>query len=129
MAIGSRYVPGGRTEGWSLRRRLLSRSANVYVRLLLGVATRDATAGFRAYRPEVLAALHPETCRASGYAFQVEMTFRAERRGSVIEELPICFTERRRGQSKMSPAIALEAVRLVAMWSLRRLWTRLRSAP
>lgn len=127
VAIGSRYVPGGSTEGWSLWRRALSRGANWYVRLALSVRTHDSTAGFRVYRRDALRLLDPATCRASGYAFQVEMTYRAERAGLRIDEVPVRFVERRVGASKMSVVIALEAMWLITAWGLRRVWRRLRS--
>ncbi len=127
LAIGSRYVPGGSTQGWPLLRRIISKGGNLYVRLMLGVATKDATAGFRAYAPEALATLEPETCEATGYGFQIEMTYRAEQQGMTIEEVPICFTEREVGNSKMSGAIAIEAFRLITRWGWERMRGRLRS--
>jgi dolichol-phosphate mannosyltransferase len=128
VAIGSRYVAGGATSGWSLPRRLMSHAANRYVRLVLGMHTRDATAGFRIYRGDALRRLDPESCRSAGYVFQVEMTDRAERLDLEIEEVPIRFVERRRGKSKMSLNIAAEAMWLITVWGLRRMWGRLRSA-
>jgi dolichol-phosphate mannosyltransferase len=128
VAIGSRYVPGGRIAGWSPLRRMISRGGNLYVRVLLGVRTRDATSGFRAYRPKALERLEAVTCEAAGYAFQVEMTYRAERAGMQVVEVPICFTERRFGRSKMTAAIAFEAFLLISRWGWRRLTGRLRSA-
>jgi dolichol-phosphate mannosyltransferase len=128
VAIGSRYVAGGSTAGWSWLRRMISGSANRYVRMVLGVRTRDATAGFRVYRAEALRRLDPASCRSAGYAFQVEMIYRAERLGLRIEELPIRFVERHSGDSKMTAAIAFEAMWLITGWGLRRLWRRLRSA-
>ncbi len=128
VAVGSRYVAGGSTEGWSWVRRAMSRGANWYTRLALGLRTRDATAGFRAYRAEALRRLEPATCKSAGYVFQVEMTYRAERRGMEIVEVPITFIERHRGDSKMSLAVAFEAMWRITRWGLRRLWRRLRSA-
>lgn len=128
VAIGSRYVTKGSTVGWPWLRRMISGGANRYVRLVLGVHTRDATAGFRVYRAGALRRLDPGTCRSAGYAFQVEMTYRAERAGLAICELPIRFVERRHGESKMSIGIAVEAMWLITTWGLRRLWGRLRSA-
>jgi len=127
VAIGSRYVPGGATPGWSAVRRLMSRSANRYARWALGLPVRDATSGFRAYRAEALRLLDPATCQAAGYAFQVEMTYRAARSGLRIVEVPISFVEREAGVSKMGPAIALEAALLITRWGLARLGRRLRS--
>lgn len=119
LAIGSRYVPGGATEGWPWHRRALSRGGNLYARTLLRLPVRDVTAGFRAYRLASLRRLHPETCEASGYGFQIELTLRAVRAHMEVVEVPIVFRERLRGRSKMSAAIAAEAVRLVARWARR----------
>jgi dolichol-phosphate mannosyltransferase len=128
IAIGSRYVPGGATVGWSTPRRLLSRGGNWYARRALGLTTRDATSGFRAYRTDVLARLRAETCDAAGYAFQVEMTDRAEALGADIVEVPIHFVERRSGHSKMTGLVALEAMWLVTRWGVARVIRQLRSA-
>jgi len=119
VAIGSRYVPGGRTEGWGLRRRLLSRWGNSYVHLVLGVPVRDVTAGFRCWRRSMLEAMDLAAVRTRGYGFQIEMAWRAIAAGGGVVEVPICFTERRAGQSKMSGSIVTEA--LVLPWKLRRL--------
>lgn len=121
LAIGSRYIPGGATPDWPLRRRLLSRGGNVYARLMLGLPVRDATSGFRAFRASILRALEPDTCRASGYGFQVEMAWRAARRGARVVEVPIVFRDRRYGESKMRGAIVYEAMWLVTKWGLRRI--------
>ncbi len=118
LVIGSRYVPGGSTLGWSLRRRLLSRGANLYARTLLGLAVRDTTAGFRCYDVRKLAQLDLAAVAAEGYAFQVEMAFRMARMGFSIAEIPIHFTDRAVGQSKMDARIAREAIWLVP--ALRR---------
>jgi len=119
LAIGSRYVAGGRTEGWGLRRRLLSRGGNAYVRLVVGAPVHDLTAGFRAWRRGALAALDLDAVKTRGYGFQIEMALRAVAAGCRVVEVPICFTERRAGQSKMSGSIVAEA--LVLPWKLRRL--------
>lgn len=129
VAIGSRYVPGGATVGWSTPRRMLSRGGNWYARRLLRLKTRDATSGFRAYRTDVLVRLQADTCDATGYAFQVEMTYRAEGLGVDVVEIPIQFVERRHGASKMTARIALEAMWLVTRWGVGRLVRRLRSGP
>ena len=118
LVIGSRYVRGGRTEGWSLRRRLLSQWGNAYVRIALGSPVRDLTAGFRCWRRGALEAIDFGAVRAKGYGFQVEMTYRAMRAGYRVVEAPICFTERRAGKSKMSGSIVTEALALP--WRLRR---------
>ena len=121
LAIGSRYVPGGATPDWPLHRRALSRGGNLYVRLMLGVSVHDATAGFRAYRAEALAKLDAETCQASGYGFQVELAWRAARRGFQIAEVPIVFRDRVYGESKMKGRIVVEAMWLVTKWGAARL--------
>lgn len=110
LALGSRYVRGGRTPGWSRLRRLISLAGSVYSRALLGVPYRDLTGGFKAWRAELLEAVLEDVGYANGYGFQVEMTFRAHRRGAHIRELPITFHDRTAGKSKMSGAIVLEAL-------------------
>ena len=117
VAIGSRYVAGGATPGWSARRRLLSRAGGLYARLVLGVDVRDLTAGYVCYRRAVLEALDLAAVEASGYGFQIEMKYRCLRRGFVVREVPITFPDRKVGASKMSPSIMLEALTLV--WRLR----------
>ncbi len=110
LAIGSRYVSGGTTVGWSWKRRLISRAGNVYVRLVPGMPVRDATAGFRAFRTTALRAIDVATTRSDGYAFQIETTRRVYRTGLAIVGVPITFNERTAGASKMNAAIAREAV-------------------
>lgn len=119
LVIGSRYVADGRTEGWGLRRRVLSKWGNAYVRAVLGVGVRDLTAGFRVWRRRALEAIDREAVKTRGYGFQIEMASRALAAGSRVVEIPICFTERRAGKSKMSGSIVAEA--LVLPWKLRRL--------
>jgi glycosyltransferase involved in cell wall biosynthesis len=119
VAIGSRYVPGGAVRNWSRRRVALSRGGNWYVRLATGLPVRDATSGFRAYRRAVLEAIGLDSVRSDGYAFQVEMALRAWRAGFRVVEVPILFTERRAGASKMSGAIIAEALWRVALWGAR----------
>jgi dolichol-phosphate mannosyltransferase len=109
LVLGSRYVPGGGTRNWPLHRRLLSRGGSLYARLWLGLPWRDLTGGFKAWRADTLRAALREPVRSEGYVFQVEMTVRAARAGARIEEVPIVFTERAGGVSKMSRAIAVEA--------------------
>ena len=120
LAIGSRYVPGGGTEGWPWHRQAISRGGNRYAALMLGIRVKDATAGFRAFRSSAIKTLDPASCDASGYAFQVEMARRAEEAGLRISEVPIRFKEREAGTSKMSTAIAIEAMRLVTRWGWQR---------
>jgi dolichol-phosphate mannosyltransferase len=118
VAIGSRYVTGGGVREWTWRRRALSRGGNIYVRLVLGVPVRDSTAGFKAFRREALETIAVLDSQASGYAFQIENTWRAVRRGLVVTEVPIVFTDRVEGISKMSGPIAREALGLVLRWRL-----------
>jgi dolichol-phosphate mannosyltransferase len=116
VALGSRYVDGGGVRNWGLVRRAVSRGGCLYARAVLGVGTRDLTGGFKCFRAEALEAIDFRTVRSQGYAFQVELTYRALLRGLRVVELPIVFVERREGQSKMSGRIALEAV-----WQIPRL--------
>jgi dolichol-phosphate mannosyltransferase len=120
LVIGSRYVRGGSTAGWSMRRRLLSRGANWYARTLLGARVRDMTAGFRCYDVAALAKLDLDSVAAQGYAFQIEMVDRCRRAGMRIRELPIHFVDRRQGKSKMDARIAREALLLVPRLRARR---------
>ena len=114
--LGSRYVAGGSVEGWSLDRRLLSAPGACTPARVLGSSIRDLTGGFKCFRGDSLRAIGLDALTADGYAFQVETTFRAEREGLRIEELPIVFRERQAGRSKMSLGIALEAIwRIPAM--------------
>jgi dolichol-phosphate mannosyltransferase len=119
LAIGSRYVPGGRIPNWSWRRRMLSRWGNRYAAGVLGLAVNDSTSGFRAYRATALKAIELSDVRAEGYGFQIEMTYRLVRRGGRVVEVPIAFVDRRRGQSKMSNRIVTEALALVTWWAVR----------
>lgn len=125
VALGSRYVPGGGTRNWGLARRLVSRGGSLYARLLLGVAVRDLTGGFKCFRREVLEAIDFDRVTAGGYAFQIEMTYRALRQGSSVVELPIVFVDRVVGGSKMSRAIVAEAVWKVPALRWRALRGRL----
>lgn len=119
VAIGSRYVPGGSTPAWPRQRRLLSRIGNTYASKMLGLRVNDATAGFRAYRASLLKELEAASTRATGYGFQVELNYRAHRLGADIVEVPITFTDRTRGVSKMSWHIIGEAMSLVTWWGFR----------
>jgi dolichol-phosphate mannosyltransferase len=118
LVIGSRYVPGGATVNWSPLRKLISRGGNGYVRLVLGVPIHDATAGYRAYRREVLEALPVSAVASNGYCFQVEMAHRTWQEGFRVIEVPITFTERTSGVSKMSQRIVVEALLRVAAWAV-----------
>ncbi len=109
LVIGSRYVPGGRIENWSLARRLLSRFGSIYARGWLGLSVFDLTGGFKLWHRELLNRVLKSPIGSSGYVFQIEMTYRAHCLGARIVEVPIKFVERNHGQSKMSLAIAMEA--------------------
>lgn len=124
IAVGSRYVRGGTTTDWPWHRQLISRGGNMYVRTLLGLELRDATSGFRAYRSAGLASLVASGSVSDGYSFQVESAWRATRAGFTLREVPINFTERRRGQSKMSSGIVLEAMWRVLRWRLAQSGSR-----
>ena len=117
VAIGSRYCPGGRVANWPLRRRLLSRFANQYVRTITCLAVRDSTSGFRCYTRRALQVLLEIPIVAEGYAFLVETTFRAQRARLQIAEVPITFIDRRAGQSKMSGKVIFESA--LKPWRLR----------
>ena len=117
LAIGSRYVPGGLTENWPRRRRMLSRWGNRYAAGVLGLAVNDATAGYRAYRTDALERMEFDTVAAEGYGFQVEMTYRLVRIGGKVVEFPITFRDRTAGDSKMSGGIVREAlVIVIKLW-------------
>lgn len=126
LAIGSRYVPGGSIPDWSWHRKALSKWGNVYVNLMLSLGVADATAGFRAYRTTLLDRMDLSTIAAGGYGFQIEMTYRATQKGATIVEVPIAFTDRTEGESKMSGAIIREALTLVAGWGVRKRLDRFR---
>lgn len=128
LAIGSRWVPGGAVHDWPARRRLLSRGANVYVTVLMGLGVADATAGFRVFRAGLLSRLMEEDIASQGYCFQVDMTRRARDLGAVIAEVPIDFDERTEGASKMSSDIVREALVKVTLWGLARRAQGLRKA-
>jgi glycosyltransferase involved in cell wall biosynthesis len=120
LSIGSRYVEGGVIPDWPLHRRLLSRWGNRYAGAMLGLNVRDATAGFRAYRADMLRAIDLDTIRADGYGFQIEMAYRVANAGGVIVERPITFVDREKGESKMSSRIIVEALVMVTRWGVRR---------
>ena len=126
LAIGSRYVPGGKVVNWPLSRELLSRGANIYTRIMLGIPVRDATAGFRAYRAATLEKIGLDGVQSQGYCFQVDLTLRTVRAGLRVVEAPITFVERTAGASKMSRAIVAEALWRIALWGLTGLPQRLR---
>jgi dolichol-phosphate mannosyltransferase len=117
LVLGSRYVEGGGTLNWGVARQAISRGGSFYARTILGVGIRDLTGGFKCFRRSALASLDLATVRSTGYAFQIELTYRALKRGLRVVEIPIVFEDRRVGQSKMSKRIFLEAVTMV--WKLR----------
>jgi len=117
LVVGSRYVPGGGTENWGLGRKVISRGGSLYARTILGVDVRDVTAGFVCWRRGALEAIDLATITSNGYSFQIEMKYRAFKKGLRIVETPITFVDRRVGQSKMSRAIVAEA--LLKVWALR----------
>jgi dolichol-phosphate mannosyltransferase len=119
VVLGSRYVSGGSVVNWPKRRELLSRGGNLYSRLALGVRLHDITGGYRAYRGEVLAAIALDAVASQGYCFQVDLAWRAVQRGFRVVEVPITFTERTIGESKMSGGIVREALVMVTKWGLR----------
>ena len=120
LVIGSRWIPGGKTENWSRGRELLSRAANLYVRAMLGLGVRDSTAGFRIYSASMLKRLNMESIKSEGYSFQIEMTRAVHELNGKIIEVPITFRERENGVSKMSKSIVREAMLLVTIWGLKR---------
>jgi dolichol-phosphate mannosyltransferase len=115
LALGSRYVPGGGVVDWGLLRRFISEGGSTYARIVLGLKIRDLTGGFKCFRAEVLEAIDFESVRSRGYAFQVELTYRAVQHGFRVVEVPITFRDREHGQSKMHWRIAVEAMWLVPM--------------
>jgi dolichol-phosphate mannosyltransferase len=125
LAIGSRYVAGGGVRNWGLSRRAISRGGSLYTRILLMRSVHDPTAGFKCYRRAVLETIDLEEIEAAGYAFQIETTFRALRKGFRVEEVPVLFVDRTEGQSKMSHTIFLEAVVRVPLLRAKALARRL----
>ncbi len=119
LALGSRYVPGGGVEEWGLLRRFISEGGSTYARLVLGLHVKDLTGGFKCFRREVLEAIHFDGVRSQGYAFQVELTYRAVQAGFRVVEVPIVFRDRQHGTSKMSWRIAAEAMWLVPLLRFR----------
>jgi dolichol-phosphate mannosyltransferase len=118
LVLGSRWVPGGEVVNWPLSRMLLSRGGTLYTRLALGLPLGDATGGYRAYRMRALQGIDLGSVASQGYCFQVDLAWRVWRAGFRVVEVPITFTERERGQSKMSSAIVREALWRVTMWGV-----------
>jgi dolichol-phosphate mannosyltransferase len=129
LVLGSRYVAGGGVEDWDLLRRVLSRGGCRYARSVLGVGVRDLTGGYKCFRADTLREIDFETVRSEGYAFQVELTYRALALGLRVEEVPITFRDRRAGDSKMSARIAMEAIWLVPALRIARRRDGLPEAP
>lgn len=125
LVLGSRYVPGGAVTGWPPHRRLISRGGSLYARAVLGVGIRDLTGGFKCFRRETLEAIDLKAVRAQGYVFQIELTYRVLRVGGRVIEVPITFSDRTQGDSKMSTAIVAEAVWQVPLLRLRALRGRI----
>ena len=117
LVLGSRYIKGVNVVNWPIRRLLLSYFANIYTRFITGMPIKDATGGFKCFRRKVLEAINFEKVKSNGYAFQIEMTFKAFRKGFRIGEMPIIFIDRTKGASKMSKKIVREAILMV--WILR----------
>lgn len=120
LVIGSRWAKGGATINWSKRREILSRTANFYVRLMLGTGVKDSTAGFRIYSADLLRRIELDSISSEGYSFQIEMTRAVTKVNGIVAEIPICFRERESGVSKMSGAIVREAMKLVTFWGIKR---------
>ena len=129
VALGSRYVDGGGTEDWGRGRRIVSAGGSLYARAILSVSIRDLTGGFKCFRRRVLETIDLDRVHSKGYAFQIEMTYRAMRAGFTVVEVPITFTDRTHGHSKMSRAIFLEAVARVPALRLAALSGRIATAP
>ena len=119
LVIGSRYVPGGSIPNWSTFRLMLSRWGNRYASFMLGLRVRDATAGFRVFRAEILRKIDLDAIKADGYGFQIEMAYTVNALGGRIVEAPIAFTDRVRGTCEMSSRIVVEALLLVTWWAIR----------
>jgi dolichol-phosphate mannosyltransferase len=126
LVLGSRYVPGGRVVNWPKYRELISRGGGLYSRLALGAKVRDITGGFKAFRREVLEKINIQSVASQGYCFQIDLTWRTIEAGFEVVEVPITFTEREIGESKMSGSIIREAFLRVATWGVERRWRQLR---
>lgn len=118
LVLGSRWVPGGSVVNWPWTRRALSRGGNFYTRVLLGIPVRDATGGFRLFRRTTLEKIDLDAVRSVGYCFQADLAWRTLEAGLTVVEVPIAFIERERGESKMSPDIAVESLRRITRWGL-----------
>jgi dolichol-phosphate mannosyltransferase len=119
LVLGSRWVPGGSVVNWPWTRKALSRGGNLYTRVLLGIPVRDATGGFRLFRRTTLEKIDLPSVRSVGYCFQADLAWRTVEAGLRVREVPIEFIERVRGESKMSPDVAVESLRRITAWGLR----------
>lgn len=126
LVIGSRYVRGGRLEGWPKYREILSRAGNIYIKLCLGLPVQDVTAGYRAYRADILRQMDLESVESAGYFFQTDMTDRVNAMGGHIAEVPITFAEREAGQSKLSGNIFVESFATATKMGAKRRWQQLK---
>lgn len=126
LVIGSRWIPGGSIVNWPKSREVLSRGGNIYVRLLLGMPVKDATAGFRLFRRATLEAIDIDTVTSTGYVFQTDMAYRTLQQGLTVREVPIEFIERERGDSKMSKDVATESLKLITRWGISERAAQLR---
>jgi dolichol-phosphate mannosyltransferase len=126
LVLGSRWVPGGRTENWPKSRQFISRGGTAYTRLVLGMPIHDATGGYRAFRAETLRRLDLHEVASQGYCFQIDLAWRAVQRGMVVKEVPITFVERTSGVSKMSRKIVAEALWRVTVWGVDDKVTKIR---
>lgn len=129
VVLGSRWVPGGSVVNWPVSRRILSQGGSLYTRLALGIPTRDATGGYRAYRTSALDAIDLDSVDSNGYCFQIDLLWRALQRGLVVREVPITFVEREAGTSKMSGRIVREALVNVARWGSAHRWRQISRRP
>ena len=120
LVIGSRYVPGGSTPGWPFKRRLISRLGGIFIRVVTGMPLRDPTGGFKCWRRKTLEGLDLPTVQSAGYSFQLEMNHRTWKRGFTIREIPIVFTDRVAGYSKITPGIAVESIKIALRLRLKK---------
>lgn len=120
LVIGSRYVKGGATPGWPFKRRLISRAGGIFIRVVTGMPLRDPTGGFKCWKRRVLESLDLPTVQSAGYSFQLEMNHRTWKRGFAIREIPISFTDRVAGYSKITPGIAVESIKIALKLRFRK---------
>jgi dolichol-phosphate mannosyltransferase len=120
LVIGSRYVKGGATPGWPFKRRLISRAGGIFIRVVTGMPLRDPTGGFKCWKRRVLEALDLPTVQSAGYSFQLEMNHRTWKCGFAIREIPISFTDRVAGYSKITPGIAVESIKIALKLRFRK---------